>query len=190
MSALHLSPDEKRLLLRLARATLNGWAGLPAERVHPTPRLSTERRGAFVSLRLDGDLRGCIGYVEPLATIAEAIRDLAVKAASEDPRFDPVNVQELGVLTIEVSLLTPLEPLPSLDAIVIGRHGLVVESGWKRGLLLPEVAVEYGWTTAEFVAHCCLKAGLGKDAWRRSGTRIFWFESEHFAEHDADVSDR
>lgn len=134
----------------------------------------------FVTLRQEGELRGCIGYVEPVETIADAVRHLAVKASSEDPRFASVHLSEMGSLFIEVSLLSPLSPCGDTHTIEVGRHGLVVEKEWHRGLLLPEVAVEAGWDAEGFLDHCCVKAGLSKKDWKEPETRVFIFESEHF----------
>ena len=144
--------------------------------------MATEMRGVFVTLRIYGELRGCIGYVQPFETVANAVRELSIKAASEDPRFDPVTSEDVGHLAIEISVLTPLEQIEGPAQVEIGKHGLVVESGWKRGLLLPEVALEEDWSPEEFLGGCCRKAGLGRDAWKRPGTKLFRFETEHFSE--------
>lgn len=182
MSQVSLTQDERRRLVRLARATIASWAGLPGEAPHMEGRLATEKRGVFVTLRMYGELRGCIGYIQPFESMADAVRELSIKSASEDPRFDPVTPEEVGLLSIELSVLTPLEPITGPEDVEIGRHGLVVEAGWKRGLLLPEVAVDENWTPEEFLTGCCRKAGLGRDAWRRAGTKLFRFETEHFSE--------
>lgn len=131
-----------------------------------------EASGAFVTLKKHGALRGCIGTLECRRTLAEEIARVAVCAAREDPRFEPVRASELDELDIEVSVLGPLEEIDPRDpdAIVIGRHGLVVEQGRLRGLLLPQVAPEWGWDRDSFLAHTCTKAGLPPDAWRRGAT--------------------
>ena len=190
MNGVKLTPDEKRTLVQLARATIAQWAGLPASMPATGGRLITEKRGVFVTLRIHGELRGCIGYIQPFETIVDAVRELAVKAASEDPRFDPVTPDEIGRMTIEVSVMTPLEPIRGVEELVVGQHGVVVESGWRRGLLLPEVAREEGWTADDFLCGCCRKAGLGRDAWRRPGVKLFRFETEHFSEGDPRMDDR
>jgi AmmeMemoRadiSam system protein A len=184
MNGVKLTSEEKRTLIRLARATLSQWAGLPATVPPASGRLATEKRGVFVTLRILGDLRGCIGYIQPFETVAEAVRELAIKSASEDPRFDPLTPDEVGRVTIEISVLTPLEAIDGPADVVVGRDGLVVESGWHRGLLLPEVATDEGWTVEEFLAGTCRKAGLGRDAWRRPGVKLYRFETEHFSEAD------
>ncbi|HTL42911.1 MAG TPA: AmmeMemoRadiSam system protein A [Vicinamibacterales bacterium] len=142
-----------------------------------------EASGAFVTLKKDGELRGCIGTLECRRPLGDEIARVAVSAAREDPRFPPVTAAELPALSVEVSVLGPLEPIDPADpdAIVIGRHGLVVEQGWRRGLLLPQVAPEWGWDREEFLAHTCRKAGLPIDAWRH-GAHVYRFEADVFGE--------
>jgi len=137
--------------------------------------------GVFVTLKKEGALRGCIGTVECRQPLAEEIARVAVCAAREDPRFPPVTADELPGLAVEISVLGPLERIDPLapDSIVIGRHGLVVEQGRHRGLLLPQVAPEWGWNRDEFLAHACRKAGLAEDAWRR-GADVYRFEADVF----------
>jgi AmmeMemoRadiSam system protein A len=178
--------DERRHLLRLAREALaahvNGAASPHAALA--AAAAAARRAGAFVTLRLDGELRGCIGQIEPAHALPYVVARCAVAAASEDPRFPAVRPHELELIRIEVSVLGPLQPLAPTDAaqtIVIGRHGLVVESGHHRGLLLPQVAAERGWDPAAFAAHTCVKAGLPHDAWR-TGAALFCFEAEVFSE--------
>jgi len=139
--------------------------------------------GAFVTLKCDGELRGCLGTLECREPLAEEIARLARSTAHEDPRFDPVRPSELPHLRVEVSVLGPLELIDPLDpdAFVIGRHGLVVEQGRRRGLLLPQVATEWNWTRDEFLAHTCRKAGLPADAWKRGAT-VYRFDAVVFGE--------
>jgi AmmeMemoRadiSam system protein A len=140
--------------------------------------------GAFVTLHARGDLRGCIGHVETNEPLGRVVPRCAVAACSADPRFPAVTRAEIPGIEIELSLLGPLEPITgSADAeIEVGRHGLVVEAGRQRGLLLPQVAVEWRWDPATFLAHTCRKAGLPPDAWRHEGSVIWRFEAEVFAE--------
>ncbi|HTI38739.1 MAG TPA: AmmeMemoRadiSam system protein A [Vicinamibacterales bacterium] len=139
--------------------------------------------GVFVTLKKEGDLRGCIGTLECRAALAVEIARVAVNAAREDPRFPPVTEAELPFLEFEVSVLGPLERIDPADpnAIVIGRHGLVVADALRRGLLLPQVAPEWGWDREEFLAHTCRKAGMASDAWRR-GVDVYRFEAEVFGD--------
>ncbi|MGB6200371.1 MAG: AmmeMemoRadiSam system protein A [Candidatus Acidiferrales bacterium] len=137
--------------------------------------------GVFVTLFYRGQLRGCVGQVEAAVPLAEAVERCAVAAASEDPRFPPVGPAEVAELDIEISLLSPLEPIAA-DAVEIGRHGLVVERGSRRGLLLPQVAAERHWQWPRFVEETCVKAGLARDAWKDSATRTYAFTAEVFSE--------
>ena len=137
--------------------------------------------GAFVTLKRGGHLRGCIGTLECRGPLGEEIVRVARSAALEDPRFPPLTAAELDGLEVEVSVLGPLEAIDPLDpaAIAIGRHGLVVEQGRQRGLLLPQVAVEWGWDREAFLSQTCVKAGLPPDAWRR-GARVYRFDAAVF----------
>ncbi len=137
--------------------------------------------GAFVTLHHRGELRGCIGHIDADRPLARVIRDCAVSACSRDPRFPPVNASELADLAIELSLLGPLERITGTDEVNVGRHGLVVAREGRRGLLLPQVAVEWGWDAATFVAQTCRKAGLAHDAWRH-GAALWRFDAEVFGE--------
>jgi AmmeMemoRadiSam system protein A len=141
------------------------------------------RSGAFVTIRIKGHLRGCIGYPEPELPLIEAVERCAVSAAISDPRFPPLSLAEWKDVDIELSVLGPIEPVQELREIVIGRDGLIVESGRRRGLLLPQVAVEWKWDAAEFAAQTCIKAGLPRDAWPKSA-KLFRFEAEVFGESD------
>jgi AmmeMemoRadiSam system protein A len=174
---------EQRALVEIARDAVTGSVtGRPA----PVPIESDaipEASGAFVTLKKHGQLRGCIGTLECRRTLAEEIARVAVSAAREDPRFEPVRASELDDLDIEVSVLGPLEEIDPRDpdAIVIGRDGLVVEQGKRRGLLLPQVAPEWGWNRDEFLAHTCRKAGLPPDAWK-NGAKVYRFVAEVFGD--------
>ncbi|HET7695863.1 MAG TPA: AmmeMemoRadiSam system protein A [Vicinamibacterales bacterium] len=162
---------QQRTLVDIARdAVRAGVAGrqpdVPAGTDYP------EATGAFVTLKKRGELRGCIGTLECRRPLAEEVARVAVSAALEDPRFPPVRPSELDELDVEVSVLGPLEPIDPSDpaAIEIGRHGLVVEYGARRGLLLPQVATEWNMDRETFLAQTCNKAGLPRDCWRRGAT--------------------
>ncbi len=181
-----LSPAGRRALLRLARASVAARAaGLaaPAPVADDVPAL---KAGAFVTLRRSGELRGCIGHIEAERPVAEVVVRVAASAALEDPRFPPVRPAEVPALDIEISVLGPLERVDPGDPsqIEIGRHGLVIERGHHRGLLLPQVASEWGWDREAFLSHLCAKAGLARDAWRSDAT-VFRFEAEVFSDADA-----
>ena len=178
--------DDQQVLLKLARQALQA-------RVHgssSTPALERggvfdEPRGAFVTLHRRGELRGCLGRVDVAAPLIETIADLAAIVADSDPRFEEVTPQELPDIEIEISILTPEQEVLSIEEIEVGRHGVIVEQGYKRGLLLPQVATENGWNVTTFLEHVCRKAFLPADAWR-NGAKIFIFEAQVFAERPID----
>jgi AmmeMemoRadiSam system protein A len=176
------SEHDRQLLLKLAREALGAQVGVaPAHVPGPTPILERPG-GAFVTLHKDGELRGCIGHIEPNQPLGKVVPRCAVAAGTTDPRFPPITPTELEQLEIEISLLGPLEPIAGPGDVEIGRHGLVVEKGWQRGLLLPQVASEWDWDGETFLAQTCHKAGLPRDAWKH-GARVWRFEAEVFSEH-------
>jgi uncharacterized protein len=181
------SHHERLELLRVARDAIAQTlsAGPPPA----PPRLSNPalRAGAFVSVHVHGDLRGCIGHLGTTRLLADVIAECAVAAATGDPRFAPLRSAELKDARIEISVLGPIEPVSDVTEIEIGRHGLAVEQGFHRGLLLPQVATEHRWERDVFLAHTCLKAGLKGDAWK-SGARISRFEAEVFGEEPGSAS--
>ena len=175
-----LTEDDKRALIETARAAVRAEVtGAPAPGAAPRPL--PDASGVFVTVKRRGDLRGCLGTLAPRDPLEIEVARCAASAASRDPRFPPVATSELAELDVEVSVLGPLEPIDPYapDAVVVGRHGLVVEQGARSGLLLPQVAVEWGWTRDEFLAQACVKAGLPPDAWRR-GARVSRFEADVF----------
>lgn len=180
-----LTNVERKELLRCARAAIALVIGAHDERAPLDRRVAPmpirNRGGAFVSLHIGDDLRGCIGYPESDLPLPEIIERCAVTAAISDPRFPAVNATEWPQVDIEISILGTIEPLGAVDEIEIGRHGLIVEQGIRRGLLLPQVAIEFGWDRDEFLEHTCSKAGLAKDAWK-NGAKVFKFEAEVFGE--------
>jgi AmmeMemoRadiSam system protein A len=139
--------------------------------------------GAFVSLHThEGDLRGCIGSIHPVAPLCHAVSSSAVSAAFRDPRFHPLQRDELSRVHIEISVMSPIEVVEDVESIVVGRDGLIVTRGTHAGLLLPQVATDFGWDLATFLAQTCAKAGLPRDAWRHPDTRIERFSAEVFGE--------
>jgi len=172
-----LSADEKKELLRLARQAVELFVrdGKALDYETKNPNFLSPK-GAFVTLKKKGELRGCIGFIEPVYPLYKAVIQCAVYAATEDPRFGPVSASELKALEYEVSVLTPLKKIGDPDMVRVGTHGLVVSSGGRRGLLLPQVPVENNWDRLEFLAQACLKAGLAPDAWTK-GAEIFVFEA-------------
>jgi AmmeMemoRadiSam system protein A len=144
----------------------------------------------FVTWKRDGRLRGCIGSVEPVRPLWADVEENAVHALLEDPRFDPATAGELPLLGLEISVLTPFVPIADpLRDVTVGVHGVLVERGRSRGLLLPQVPVEWGWDVPAFLAHSCRKAGLPEDAWRDGRTRISTFTAEVFGEEAEDAGE-
>jgi AmmeMemoRadiSam system protein B/AmmeMemoRadiSam system protein A len=180
-----LNEREQKSLLRIARSTLESHIrfGKAPEAKPLTPKLS-EKRGAFVTLHERGELRGCIGYVEAVKPLFQAVREMAVAASTEDPRFPPVAVEELDRIDIEITVLSPLRPLPSPDSVVVGKHGLVIRKGYRSGLLLPQVPVEQGWNREQFLSHTCLKAGLPPNSYKEKDAQLFCFTGQVFGERE------
>lgn len=183
------SPDERMILLQLAHDSILAAVNLAPPNADknqrdisldpPTPHLG-EPRGAFTSLYLRGELRGCVGYVLPVNSVYRAVAETARAAAFEDTRFSPVTKEEAPHLEIELSILSPPKPLQA-DAIEIGRHGLLISMAGRRGLLLPQVPVEHHWDRITFLEQTCRKAGLPLDAWQRGAT-IEAFSAEVFGD--------
>jgi AmmeMemoRadiSam system protein A len=178
---LGLTDQEKKYLHTIARSVIESRAsGTPQPSFEPPTSTLQEKRGAFVSLHSKGQLRGCIGYIHPIKPLYQTIQDMAVAAAFQDPRFPPLSAEELGDLEIELSVLTPLREITDITEIEVGKHGLLLMQGASSGLLLPQVATEYGWSRDEFLAHTCMKAGLPKGAWNDKNTKIFVFSADVF----------
>lgn len=182
------SEADRRALLGLARRAIAEAVSLmrPLGTI-PRTGVFAERHGVFVSLHAGGRLRGCIGIVEAAEPLGEAIARCAASAALQDPRFLPVGGDELQELQIEISLLSIPEPILP-DNIEIGKHGLLISWGPKRGLLLPQVAVEHKLSREEFLEETCRKAGLEANAWRDPATRVEGFSCEVFSESATDAS--
>ena len=176
-----LSIADQQRLLALARLALEARVRGDREPVPDIDGALALECGAFVTIRCGDELRGCLGRVSCDMRLADAVVYLAAAVADSDPRFPPVHVAELPDLDIEISVLTPPRDIASIAEIEVGRHGLIVERGTRRGLLLPQVASEHGWDVEEFVEHTCVKAGLSRDAWRH-GARISVFEAHVFGE--------
>ena len=183
-----VGPEDQRRLLSLARqaleARVRGDRGPDADRAG----MLDDRRGAFVTIHCDGELRGCLGRIDTSWPLGRTIAHLAEAVADSDPRFDPVGADELDRIEIEISVLTAEVEIASIDAVDVGRHGMIVEHHGRRGLLLPQVAPEHGWDVRQLVEHTCVKAGLPPDAWRH-GARLFVFEAQVFAEPRAGRQD-
>lgn len=177
-----LSDADKKLLLQMARDSIEAHLlDKPAPLLDAPPSLC-QPRGAFVSLHRRGQLRGCIGYLEAVKPLGETVREMAVAAAFDDPRFRALGREELADLEVEISVLSPMQLINNIDQIQVGTHGLYMIQGRYRGLLLPQVATEYHWDRLTFLAQTCGKAGLPADAWKDPATKIYLFTAEVFAD--------
>jgi len=180
-----LTDEEGRLATTLAcESLIHAVAGKKAAD-HQLPPVFSEKRGVFVTLTKKKSLRGCIGFPYPYLPLADAIRQAAVAAALEDPRFPQVQDRELSDMELEVTVLTVPQPLtvPPAErpvAVVVGKHGLIVKGMGSGGLLLPQVATEWGWDAKTFLDHTCQKAGLPSDCWKRKEIEILTFEGQIF----------
>jgi AmmeMemoRadiSam system protein A len=178
---LGLSDGEKSLLLDIAKLAIRSQClGKPAPEPTELPDKLKEIRGAFVCIKKAGELRGCIGMTEGRKPLYKTIHDMAIQAGFSDPRFCAIEADELQELSLEISVLTPMEKLKSIDEIEIGKHGLLIRRRGDSGLLLPQVATEHGWNRTEFLEWTCLKAGLPKDAWKDQETVIYIFSADIF----------
>jgi AmmeMemoRadiSam system protein A len=184
-----MNEDDRQTALRLARNAIREFLENGNEIEPPQNDAFNELRGAFVSLKMDGELRGCIGYAEPQLPMGRTIVRCAIHAATEDPRFLPLKLSELDLVRIEISLLTPLQKISDPAEIEVGKHGIVISSGMRRGLLLPQVAVEYDWDRETFLKYSCQKAGLHDDAWKSPLTSIYIFSAEVFGEEKKSYQD-
>ncbi len=178
------SAQERALLLQTAHRAIETaladreFLTLPDPK--SVPAALNQPRGAFCTLHLEGQLRGCVGYVAAIKPLIQTVAETAVSAAFYDPRFPPVTAKEAPHLQIEISVLSLPEPIRP-DQVEVGRHGLIVSQGSRRGLLLPQVAPEQGWDAETFLSQTCVKAGLPPDAWRR-GAHLEAFTAEVFGE--------
>jgi uncharacterized protein (TIGR00296 family) len=185
-----ISEMEGEFLVKLVRKTIETYIkdGTIIDDPKETPKNLKEDIGVFVTLYSRNQLRGCIGYPEPVKPLVQATIDVAIGAATQDPRFPPLNVNELADITVEVSVLTPPKSIEVsksseyLEKVTIGVDGLIVEMGVYRGLLLPQVPLEWGWDVEEFLGNTCMKAGLSLDCWLREGVKIYSFQSQIFEE--------
>jgi uncharacterized protein (TIGR00296 family) len=184
-----LSAEEGAAALILARRALE--AAVRGERCPPSslPPVFREKRGVFVTLTKGGELRGCIGLPYPVMPLERGIPEAAASSALQDPRFPPVEPEELPKIRVEVTVLSVPAPIagPPQDresCVQVGIHGLIVQAHGRSGLLLPQVATEYRWTACEFLDHTCVKAGLPPGTWRAPGTEVLTFEGQIFTEQE------
>jgi len=179
-----LTKQERELLLEIARESIkSGFAEGERPRFKIESGTLKEKMGVFVTLKKQGRLRGCIGLIEGRKPLYEAVEEMAQAAAFRDPRFRPVEKDELGGLDIEISVLTPLRRIQDISEIEVGQHGIYIIKGFHSGLLLPQVATEYRWDKATFLREVCGKAGLPQDAWKDEDAKIFIFSASIFSEN-------
>ena len=176
--------EQKAKLLRLARRSIEHYLRTD-QRLKDLeiddPALYKEK-GAFVTLKKHGMLRGCIGHIIADMPLCEVVAEMAVQAAVGDPRFPALKLEELPEVEIEISVLSPLKKVESIDEIKVGKHGLLLRKGFYSGLLLPQVPVEYGWDKVTFLQHLAMKAGLPPDGWK--GAELYSFTAEVFSESE------
>ena len=189
-----LTDQEGKFLILLARSTVTEYleSGKIQKPPKDTPEKLYEQCGVFVTIssmqNSEKALRGCIGYPYPTSPLVEAVIDSAINASTQDPRFEPMTTEELDKVVFEVSVLTPPEPVQVddpkdyLNKIKVGEDGLIIEHGYRKGLLLPQVPIEWGWCEEEFLCQCCVKAGLPPDSWLTKGTKISKFKAIIFEE--------
>ncbi len=178
----YLNEAQKKYLLGLARRTIESKL-----RTGKTPKAKVEdekllnKQGVFVTLKVDGELRGCIGYPLPIKPLAEAVTEMAVAAATQDYRFQSLSEDDLANLKIEISVLTVPRRIKDTHEIEVGKHGIIVSKGFNKGLLLPQVPLEYHWNLETYLGHGCMKAGLEENEWKKS-VEIEVFEAQVFSE--------
>jgi len=180
------SDEEKKILLKLARNTIVRY--LSDGELGKLPEMTgyfNEICGAFVTLHKNGSLRGCIGNMIGHGPLAETIREMAVAASTQDPRFPKVTMDEVEDIDIEISVLSPMHRISDIGEIEVGRHGILMRLGIHQGVLLPQVAVEQGWNREEFLANTCAKAGLPSSSWRDPGISIEIFSADVFGENES-----
>ncbi len=184
---MEFSEQERKELLHLARQTIADY--FKDQHLHYPENINNQKylqkRGAFVTLKRNGELRGCIGYPLPIKPLYQAICDNALSAAFEDPRFPSLTKEELPEIIIEISVLTVPQKIDNPSQIKVGRDGIIISKGFRRGLLLPQVPVEQNWDLDTFLAYGCLKAGLPPEEWQK-GVQIEIFQAEYFSENEPD----
>ncbi len=183
-----LNKNEQQILIKIARDTLNLYLNkhlLPSLADYPLTPQVKKPCGVFVTLKnkKDGELRGCIGYIYGVKPLCESVRDCAVDAATHDARFTPMQKGEDQLVSIDISVLTPPSKINTINSIEVGKHGLIISKGMNRGVLLPQVPIEWGWNRDDFLKAICHKAGLPDDAWKE-GAELYTFTAQVFKENE------
>jgi AmmeMemoRadiSam system protein A len=179
-----LSEMEKKALLAIVRKTIEArLTGKPIPEFQLGSEVLKEKKGAFVTLKKHDHLRGCIGYIEARKPLYKTVGEMALAAAFDDPRFPPLKPDEFKNLAVEISILSQLKEVKDINEIEVGVHGLYITKGFHSGLLLPQVAMEYGWDRLTFLQETCHKAGLQRDAWKEKDANVYIFSAEVIGEH-------
>jgi uncharacterized protein len=180
-----LNKEEKIILLKTARNTISSLFGSkPLEEYKTTDTLSV-KCGAFVTLhKKNGSLRGCIGHITQDKPLIDTVKEMAIASSTQDPRFPHLRKEDLPNIIIEISVLSPFRQISSIDEIEVGKHGILMQKGYRSGLLLPQVATEYNWDRETFLTHTCYKAGLDGSCWKNEDTIIEIFHAIVFSEKD------
>lgn len=177
-----LTKNEKQILLLTARESITSLLEKRAPNYPEPTTVLKEELGSFVTLHINGQLRGCIGHMLPLRALIEDIKVLAKESAFHDPRFPSLSLKELEHIDIEISVLSPLET-SSPERIIVGKHGIIMKNGYNSGVLLPQVPTEQGWNREEFLSNTCRKSGMREDCWKDPKTQIETFTAVIFGEN-------
>ena len=178
-----LNAKEKATLLSIARKSIESWVRTNTIYIEPREEKSLNNRsGCFVTIKQNGQLRGCIGNFQSELPLFKEVAEMAASSATKDPRFYPMKEADLDNFSLEISVLSPLLKIDDINEIEVGKHGIYLEKGYYRGVLLPQVATEHHWDRDTFLKQTCIKAGLPTDAWKAEDTEIYIFRAEIFAE--------
>lgn len=186
MENINLTREHKKTLIKIARQSItNAVNGKKASEYNTNDKILNSESGAFVTIHDNkGNLRGCIGNIVSEKPLWETVRNMAAESALRDPRFPPVSAGQIDDINIEISVLSPFKKIENLQEIEVGKHGLFIKNGFYQGLLLPQVATEYGWDRIQFLQQTCCKAGLPGDCYRQESSEIFIFSAVVFGEKD------
>jgi hypothetical protein len=181
-----LNAHEKQALLAIARQAITRGVLTGEEYIEPREeKVLNQRNGCFVTIKQNGRLRGCIGNFQSELPLFREVARMALASATRDPRFYPMKEADLDSFQVEISVLSPLRKVDSVENIEVGTHGIYIEKGFYRGVLLPQVATEHGWDRATFLRQTCVKAGLPTNAWEADDAEIYVFSAQVFGEDDA-----
>ena len=178
-----LNPHEQQILLDIARQAIIHGVQTGQEYIEPREEKAlNQRNGCFVTIKQNGQLRGCIGNFQSELPLFKEVAQMAQASATKDPRFYPLKESDLDTFSLEISVLSPLNKIEEIDEVEIGRHGIYIEKSFYRGVLLPQVATEHGWDRTTFLKQTCIKAGLPTDAWQAEDAEIYIFSAQVFGE--------